>query len=140
MLLHMEARQPGSVLSGSSGGAVMVRGAAATLVILGTGGVGLVGAFSDASPGESVALRLVLLAFVQVAGAALVGLLVPRWWLLAVLTAWGPLLLGSVGLYVKLRHHAQFPHPRFLVLSLVVPSVLAIAGGLLGRWWILQRR
>jgi len=118
----------------------MVRSAAATLVILATGAIGLMGAFSDPSPSESVALRLALLAVVQVSGAALVGVILPRWWILALLTAWGPLLLGSVALYVKLVHHTVFPRLTFLVFTLVVPSLLALTGGFLGRWWIRQRR
>ena len=131
----MEFRQPGSVL-GLSAAVLMVRGAAATLVILLTGAFGLWGVFTDASPGESVALRLTLLVLVQLLGAALVGVLLPRWWMLALLSAWGPFLLGGVGLYVKLRHQTVFPRPMFLVLSLTVPVLLAVSGGLLGRWWI----
>ena len=117
-------------------GVALVRGAAATLVILATGGFGLVGLFSDVPPGASVVLRLLLLTLVQVLGAALVGLLLPRLWFVALLTAWGPVLLGAVGLYVKLRHETAFPRARFLILSLVLPPLLALAGGLLGRWWI----
>jgi hypothetical protein len=118
-----------------SPGAALVRGAGVTLVIVATGAFGLGGLFSDRSPGESLALRLALLALVQLLGAALVGLLVPRWWWLALFTAWGPVLLGGVGLYVKLRHQTAFPNVRFLVLSLTFPPLLAVAGGLLGRRW-----
>ena len=118
----------------------MVRGAAATLVILLSGAVGLWGVFTDASPGESVALRLALLVLVQLLGAALVGALLPRWWMLALLSAWGPVLLGGVGLYVKLRHQTVFPRLGFLVLTLALPLVLAVAGGLLGRWWVRRAR
>ena len=76
-------------------GAALVRGAGVTLVIVATGAFGLWGLFSDRSPGESLALRLALLALVQLLGAALVGLLVPRWWVLAVAGGllgrrWGP--------------------------------------------------
>ena len=116
----------------------MVRGAAATLVILATGAFGLLGLFSDTSE-TSIALRLALLVLVQVLGAALVAVLVPRWWMFSLLTAWGPLLMGGVGLYVKLRHETVFPRGHVLALTLVVPPVLALAGGLLGRWIKLRR-
>ncbi|HEX5045323.1 MAG TPA: hypothetical protein VFV75_20680 [Candidatus Polarisedimenticolaceae bacterium] len=136
----MHSRQPGSVLTKPSIAAAMVRGASVTLVILATGACGLAGLFTDQSPGESVVLRFALLVLVQVLGAALVGWLVPRWWILAVLTAWGPLLLGGVGLYVKLRHDTTMPSLRFFLLSLVLPPLLALAGGLLGRWWTRRTR
>ena len=135
----MESRQPGSVLRPSAA-VLMVRAAAATLVILLTGAVGLWGVFTDASPGESIALRLALLVLVQLLGAALVGALLPRWWMLALLSAWGPVLLGGVGLYVKLRHQTVFPRLTFLVLTLALPLVLAVAGGRLGRWWVRRAR
>ena len=135
-----QPRQLGSVLPGPDTAAHMVRGARAVLVILGTGSLGPLGLFFGASPGESVALRLALLALIQLLGAALVALLVPRWWLLALLTTWGPALLGSVALYVMLRHQTDFPRPRFLVLSLVAPPLIALAGGGMGRWWMRSRR
>ena len=120
--------------------AAAARGLAAAVVILAFGALGFFGVFSDAPPGQPLTLRLGVLAVAQLTGAGLVGLLLVRQWFLAVLTAWGPLLMGGLGLYVKLRHPGEFPRASFLLVSLCGAPLLALAGGWLGRWFVLGRR
>jgi hypothetical protein len=110
------------------------------LAILATGAYGFVGVFSDRSPGESAVFRMASLALVSVVGAGLVGMLLPRRWYLAVLTAWGPMLMGCLGLYVKVAHPGPFPRVRALAVMLLVWPCVAVAGGFLGMWIARHRR
>ena len=70
-------------------------------------------------------------------------MLLPRRWYLAVLTAWGPMLLGGVGLYAKLIHPEVPTRPSsmlWLPLLLLGVPLVALAGGFLGRWYARRRR
>ena len=72
----------------------MARGAAAAVVIFLVGVLGLWAAFSDLSPNETLLQRVVVVALVYLLGGSFVGILLPRRWYLAALTAWGPVAIG----------------------------------------------
>ena len=123
-----------------SAGAGVVRWLAAATVIFFVGLVGFMAAFIDVSAGEILSLRITVVALLFFLGSAVVGLLLPRRWYLATLTAWGPLLVGGVSLYVKLTNDEVRVSTKLLLASLVVIPVLALLCGLAGRWFILRRR
>ena len=54
-------------------------------------------------------------------------------WYLAVIAAWGPALLGAVGLFAKLRAGGNYPKSSFLVLTLCAAPLVSLAGGFAGR-------
>ena len=120
----------------------ILRGLAVAALILVVGLVGLWAVFTDLRPGASLVPRILIVALLYVGTGALVGRLLPRFWYLAVLLAWGPALWGLVGLVARsLPDHPEMPYSPglgfFLVMFLVVPGV-ALASGRLGKTWALR--
>jgi hypothetical protein len=54
--------------------------------------------FSDLGPGETWTRRLVIAALLFFLSGLFIGYLNPKLWIIAGLTAWGPVLFGSTGL------------------------------------------
>ena len=74
-----------------------------TAVVLVTGFLGLAQVFSDLGPRETGMQRILSTLLTCIIGSLLIGLIVPKRWYLAVLNAWGPLLLAGGGLLVAIR-------------------------------------
>ena len=105
----------------------------AVIIALAVGVIGLWAVFSDIGPKDSMAARWLMTSLVYAAGAMAVGFLVPRRWYLALLTAWGPLVLGLIGLTVKLINGRPVPYWRFLALTILGVPGAALLFGFLGR-------
>ena len=84
--------------------------------------------FADLSPWEPVWMRITLVAVFYAASAAIVGALVPSRWYVALLTAWGPTLMGSLALLLRLSLGAP-PGWDFVLPALAgVPTLALVAG------------
>ena len=105
----------------------------AVIIALMIGVIGLWAVFSDIGPKDSIATRWLVTSLVYAAGAMAVGFLVPRRWYLALLTAWGPLVLGLMGLAVKPVNARPIPYWRFLALTILGVPGFALLFGYLGR-------
>lgn len=105
----------------------------AVIIALMVGVIGLWAVFSDIGPRDSIATRWLITGLVYAAGAMAVGFLVPRRWYLALLTAWGPLVLGLIGLTAKLMNGGPLPYWRFLALTILGVPGFALLFGYLGR-------
>ncbi len=105
----------------------------AVVVALSVGVLGLWSVFTDIGPHESRTSRWAMTGLVYALGATVVGALVPHRWYLAVLTAWGPLLLGAIGLTAKLATGRPVPYWSFLATTLLGVPALALLFGYLGR-------
>jgi hypothetical protein len=68
-------------------------GAAAVIIAIATGFLGLSMFFSDLGPSESMVFRFSTLVLLYAVGGGAIGALVPRAWYVAILAAWGPVLL-----------------------------------------------
>lgn len=107
---------------------------------LALGFVGLSLLFSDLGPDESAIARFATTTLFYLLAGLIVGLLYPPAWWLAALVAWGGWLLGIGGLLATvpamLSGEGSLPLNAVLgiVVLLVLPSGLALAGGFLGRW------
>jgi hypothetical protein len=105
----------------------------AVAIALAVGVIGLWAVFSDFGPNESPTARWLIVGLIYAAGAAAVGALVPQRWYLALLTAWGPLAIGLLGLATRLRIGGPFPYWSFLALEILGVPGVALAFGYLGR-------
>lgn len=109
-------------------------GAAAVVIAVATGFLGLSMFFSDLGPSESVAFRVLTLVLLYALGAGSIGALVPRIWYVALLAAWGPVLLS---LPVLLNRGAVAPSSpaeqmQQGLLGLVVVPLAALAFSYVG--------
>ena len=105
----------------------------AVLVALLVGVIGLWSVLADSGPKESRTMRWLMTGVISALGATTVGALVPRRWYLAVITAWGPLFLGAMGLVAKLAHGGPIPYWSFLATTLLGLPALAVLFGYVGR-------
>ena len=112
-------------------GRISVVSAFALLVFV-IGVLGLSGFFSDLGPGESERERIAFVVGVYVVGGGLLGALLPRRWYLAVLSAWGPLLVSAPGLLVPLSRGQATPYWSYILLGLVGAPAVAVAAGFAG--------
>jgi hypothetical protein len=99
-------------------------------VLVGT--IGLWAVFSDLHHGEAAVMRFVTVGFIYIVGAAAIGALIPRWWFVAGLSAWGPFLMGLGGLVSKILHPGPVPYWSFIALSMVVIPASALVFGYVG--------
>ena len=106
--------------------------ALAVALALLVGVAGLWTVFTDVGPNESRAARWLMTGLVYALGATAVGALVPRRWYLALLAAWGPVVLGAVGLVAKLANGGAVPYWRFLATNLLGVPAVALLFGYLG--------
>ena len=108
---------------GSNGRTLVV-----TSVVLVTGFLSLAQIFSDLGPQETQVSRILVTWLTLIFGAVLIGLIVPRRWYLAVLSAWGPFLLAGGGLLVAIRtgRIAQ-AFAGFVETFLIVPGILLLS-------------
>ncbi|MBK9155459.1 MAG: hypothetical protein IPM25_14825 [Chloracidobacterium sp.] len=79
--------------------------AVAIAIVLGFGG--LVLTFSDLGPGESWPLRITVAAAFFFISGAFVGLIQPKAWPIALLTAWGAVLMGGFITLVAAAHYGR---------------------------------
>jgi hypothetical protein len=98
---------------------------------------------SDLGPSETVAARVAVVVVVYVIGCGLIGALLPRQWYVAVISAWGPVLISTfmlVALVFRLGEPAGAPgaFAGFWLLALIVFPAFAFASGYVGAW--LRRR
>ena len=103
-----------------------------------TGCVGLFGFFSDLGPSETQTERIVFLVVSYAVGCGVVGAILPRAWHVALIAAWGPLLIALPGLVMKLMGGGPVPYWSFLLQALVAVPAAALAFGYGGSW--LRRR
>jgi len=114
--------------------ATIFRWVAAATVIFLVGFLGLWAMFTDQGPQESLLGRGLLVTIVYVLAGAAVGVLVPKRWYVAALSAWGPALMALLTLTAKAVHGQGPPlDARFLVLSLLIAPAVALASGILGK-------
>ena len=112
----------------------------AALLALAAGLFGGVLVFSDLGPGEPLTLRIVIAAIFFFACGLGVGCFNSRYWIMAGLSAWSGVFLGSFIILAALGKHgnavfrAQEPptiEPGLIMLFL--PVTLALAGGYIGK-------
>ncbi|HEX6853454.1 MAG TPA: hypothetical protein VF139_18810 [Candidatus Polarisedimenticolaceae bacterium] len=112
----------------------MVRWLISVVLVLVTGVVGLSGVFADAAPGESMLGRAMFVGGAYLLGCGAIGAMLDRYWWLAGLASWGPVLVG-VGSAMALARATEYgPAVPLLVLNVVLFPALSLACGLAGRW------
>jgi hypothetical protein len=103
------------------------------VVLAGTIGAIGFGALSiDLAPTVSKSGLLLVTALVYAVGAVVVGALAPRRWWLALLAAWGPVILGIAALIAKLANYGEGVHWRDLTMAILVVPGYAMLFGYLG--------
>lgn len=102
---------------------------ASLLLAAGFGVVGLALVFTDLGPTSTPTARVLSSAGLFLVAGVSIGLLNPRGrsWSLAVLSAWGPAVLGAVGMWIWLRSPGG--EPGLALAFLLGPAGLALAGG-----------
>jgi hypothetical protein len=96
------------------------------------GMLGLVGFFSDLSPGETILVRVLFIVICYAVGSLLFGILVPRYWYGALIAAWGPVLIGLPGLLSKILNGGPYPHLAYLASAFLGVPGLCLAFGYTG--------
>src|SRR5436309_6428654 len=99
-----------------------------TSVVLVTGFLSLAQIFSDLGPQETQVSRILVSWLTLIFRAVLIGLIMPRCWYLAVLTAWGPFLLVGGSLLVAIRTgRITQAFAGFVETFLIVPGILLLS-------------
>ena len=96
------------------------------------GMLGLVSFFSDLSSGETILSRVLFIVICYAIGSLLFGILVPRYWYGALIAAWGPLLIGLLGLLSMIRNGGPYPYLAYLASALLGVPGLCLAFGYTG--------
>lgn len=125
------------VLDVALASSAIVRWSVAAVAIALVGLLGLSAFFSDLGPGETGFRRAVVVAIEYVVGGVVIGWTLRRRWYLAILEAWGPVLLGVAVVFVAFRQGIGEGRLSFLLLLLGVMPLVSIGSGLLG--WRLAR-
>jgi hypothetical protein len=117
---HAERGKPSAVLA--------ARLLGAGLLVFGGAAWGLVLFFTDLGTAESVRSRVLLVTALYTVVPFLVGVLVPRWWYVALLTAAGPVGLGILSLIMRTSAGGPPPFWSYIVAAAVgVPVVVTLA-------------
>lgn len=111
------------------------RTAVGVVIALVTGFFGLAGLFSDLASSETIATRMMLVTLIYAVGCGFVGALRPRMWYLALVAAWGPFMIGLLGLVTKLRQGGQYPYWSILFVDLLFVPGAALVFGCGGSWF-----
>jgi len=112
--------------------------AVAVAVVLGFGGLALV--FSDLGPGESWPLRITTAVVFFLVSGAFIGFAHPKGWLIAMLTAWGAVLMGAFITLIAIAYYGRgafaATEPPFITsgLTMIFGSLgSTLLGALLGK-------
>ena len=103
------------------------------MLIFVTGAFGFLAFFSDLAKGEQLWHRILVVTVVYLVVGASVGALLPRLWALALLAGWGPIGLGVLGLFMRLRTGGETPYWSAFVVTLVVLPAWLLASSYLGK-------
>ena len=106
--------------------------ATAIVVAAAVGLVGFVSFFSDLGPNETWVERALFLLICYAVCCLLFGVLIPQRWWGALLAAWGPVLIGLLGLVIMIKNGGPYAYWYYSAAVLVAVPGACLAFGYIG--------